>query len=87
MKEITYNYNSDYLKKTEAFVDAKVVKVWDYISSKSSGGRPQIKAVTFMRTWLFQYIGDDNQDFIQKLEAQGHCRGKIEEIVPLGRAI
>ena len=82
MKEITYNSLEDYLEKSKAFEDPKVIHIY-FIS----GNRGLCQAVTFMRTWLFKWVGTGSESVIQSLEENGHKKGKIQDVVPLGRSI
>ena len=81
MKEITYDSFENYLEKSRAFEDPKVVKVY-YLSDQGLCG-----ATTFMRTWLFKWVGFTSVYVIQSLEESGHKKGRIQDIVPLGRSI
>jgi len=79
MKEITYENLDDYLTKCNAYDDPKVIKLY-ILEQKGS-----VKAITFMKTWLMQWVGNYSEDTISRLKEEGHRKGKIEEITPLGR--
>ena len=81
MKEITYVNLQDYLEKSKAFDDPKVVKVY------CDSDQGLCRATTFMRTWLFKWVGTGSESVIKSLEESGHKKGRIQDIVPLGRSI
>jgi hypothetical protein len=76
MKEVTLDNFTDYLEKSKAYDDPKVIKIYEVN-----------KAVTFMRTWLLQYRGLLNEEQIKALIELGHRKGKMQDVVPLGRGI
>jgi len=59
-----------------------VVKIYSIDSN-----RRVCRAVTFMRTWLFKWIGTSDESVTLALGENGHKEGRIQDIVPLGRSI
>lgn len=87
MKEITYTNFDDYIEKSKAFGDPKVVKVFTIWDSGEYGKVRICKVVTFLRTWLIQWQGKFSNEIFVTLTGCGHKEGKLQDVVPLGRAI
>ena len=84
MKEITLDLLPDYIEKSKAFEDPKVVKVYKRLNLDSP---TNIEATTFLRTWLLRWRGRATEDEIGQLVEAGHRKGFILDVVPLGKAI
>ena len=87
MKEITYTEFNDYIEKSKAFDDPKVAKIYTLWDAGEFGSVRMCKAVTFLRTWLLQWEGKSSNEILEVLKESGHRSGKIQDIVPLGRAV
>ena len=85
MKEITYTEFNDYIEKSRAFDDPKVVKVYTLWDTGEFGATRMCKAITFLRTWLLQWKGITSNEIIESLTESGHRKGKIIDVVPMGR--
>lgn len=87
MKEITYTEFNDYIEKSKAFDDPKVIKVYKTWETGESGSVRWCKAITFLRTWLLQWTGQPSREVVENLVESGHKKGKIIDVVPMGRAV
>lgn len=85
MKEISYKTIDDYVKMSKNYSDPKVVRIYEIVRDEE-GKQPQaIKAVTFLRTFLFQWRGTVSNDVIEILRNSGHLEGDIKDVIPLGK--
>lgn len=78
MKEITYTEFNDYIEKSKAFEDPKIIKLYNEKDKTC-------RAVTFLRTWLIQWQGETSRQVVEILVESGHKKGKILDVVPMGR--
>ena len=85
MKEITYTEFNDYIEKSKAFDDPKIVKVYTLWNTGECGSVRMCKGVTFLRTWLLQWKGESSNEILEALRDSGHKKGRITDVVPMGR--
>ena len=85
MKEITYTEFNDYIEKSKAFDDPKIIKIYNTWDLATSTPFTACKAVTFLRTWLIQWQGKSTREALEILVESGHRKGKIIDVVPMGR--
>ena len=78
MKEITHDSFQDYVDKSRAYEDPKIIKLYNEKDKTC-------RAVTFLRTWLIQWQGETSRQVVDTLVESGHKRGKIIDVVPMGR--